>query len=179
MEYKTGQEVWVKGAIVRTADVVFKDKNEELIGYIGETKLKFATIRTDDTPTIPKFVAEYIIACKGEGVSLFDVMDDVISEGVKDVCDWLMMHNNDETFARAWLDGYEIEQEKLYTVEIPNPNRKGNNRFFLHKNPHTGEISLCKGNFNPDKNKNLWLTESEIKQDFAWAWDAGFAKEVE
>ncbi|MDY7594781.1 hypothetical protein UN679_11095 [Streptococcus suis] len=23
------------------------------------------------------------------------------------------------------------------------------------------------------------LTESEIKEDFEWAWDAGFAKEVE
>ena len=23
------------------------------------------------------------------------------------------------------------------------------------------------------------LTEAEIKQDFEWAWDAGFAKEVE
>lgn len=29
------------------------------------------------------------------------------------------------------------------------------------------------------KKKGFQLTESEIKKDFDWAWDAGFAEEVE
>ena len=29
---------------------------------------------------------------------------------------WLEYKNNQETFARAWLDGYEVEEEKRYTV---------------------------------------------------------------
>ncbi|MET3634462.1 hypothetical protein ABID28_001105 [Streptococcus porcorum] len=29
------------------------------------------------------------------------------------------------------------------------------------------------------KHNEYQLTESEIKQDFEWAWDAGFAKPVE
>ncbi|HEM6286487.1 TPA: DUF1642 domain-containing protein, partial [Streptococcus suis] len=41
------------------------------------------------------------------------------------VGDWAYDRNDDlipekvDMIARAWLDGYEIKQEKLYTVEIP------------------------------------------------------------
>jgi len=30
----------------------------------------------------------------------------------------LWIKKNEETFARAWLDGYEVEKEKLYFVKI-------------------------------------------------------------
>lgn len=73
--------------------------------------------------------------------------------------------------------GYEVEKEKKYTVKIPNPNSKGTNKFFLQKDHQTGKVFLCKGNFNPRKNKTLWLTEAEIKKDFEWAWQ--FAEPVE
>ena len=72
--------------------------------------------------------------------------------------------------------GYEIEKEKLYTVEIPNPNSKGHNKIYLCKDDTTGKVYLCKGTFNPKKNKNLKLTEAEIRKDFEWAWQ--WAKEV-
>ena len=70
-----------------------------------------------------------------------------------------------------------MEEEKLYTVELPDPNRKGTNRIYLCKADNTGKVYICKGNFNPHKNKNLWLTEDEIKKDFHWAWQ--FAVPVE
>lgn len=58
-----------------------------------------------------------------------------------------------------------IESERLTTLGFGIPN--------LLK---IGKVYLCKGNFNPSKNKNLQLTEAEIKKDFEWAWQ--FAKEV-
>ncbi|HEL2407420.1 TPA: DUF1642 domain-containing protein [Streptococcus suis] len=76
----------------------------------------------------------------------------------------------------AYIYGYKVLKEKLYTVEISNPNAKGTNKIFLCKADNTGKVYICKGNFNPKKNKNLWLTEEEIKEDFDWAWQ--FAKEV-
>lgn len=72
--------------------------------------------------------------------------------------------------------GYTVQKEKLYTVEIPNPHAKGHNKIYLCKDGNTGKVYLCKGNFNPKKNKNLRLTESEIRKDFDWAWQ--WAKEV-
>lgn len=138
-------------------------------------------------PVIPQFVADWIEYCKSNKLTLLGAFDPVSEHGiglastftgeVRKGVDWAKY--NQDVFARAWLDGYEIEQEKLYTVEIPNPNGKGRNRFYLFKDVNTGRIMLGKGNFNPKKNKTLWLTEAEIKQDFEWAWDAGFAKEVE
>ena len=31
---------------------------------------------------------------------------------------WFYNESNQETFARAWLDGFEIEKEKRYTVKM-------------------------------------------------------------
>lgn len=31
---------------------------------------------------------------------------------------WIKKTSNQETFARAWLDGYEVEKEKRYLVKI-------------------------------------------------------------
>ena len=89
-----------------------------------------------------------------------------------------MISEKVDEFARAWLFGYEVEQEKLYTVEIPNPNSAGG-KLVLFKQQSSGRLILDMLNPNINKPKYLHLTESEIKKDFEWTWDAGFAKEVE
>ncbi|MGM8034890.1 DUF1642 domain-containing protein [Listeria monocytogenes] len=33
--------------------------------------------------------------------------------------DWLSLPSNQEIFARAWLDGYEVEQEPLFIMPVP------------------------------------------------------------
>lgn len=38
---------------------------------------------------------------------------------------WMQWAENQETFARAWLDGYEIEKEKRYKVVMPNVSSSG------------------------------------------------------
>lgn len=116
--------------------------------------------------TVPKFMAEWIEECKASSRSLRDSMKGVHK---------MYTYPNQETFARAWLDGYEIEQEKLYTVEIPNPNSAGGKNV-LFKQQSTGRLILDMLNPNINKPKYLNLTESEIKQDFEWAFQ--FAKPV-
>ena len=125
-------------------------------------------------PVIPQFVAEWIVEAEKIHNNLSWVW---FAKPVSDELNaWL--ENNTETFMRAWLDGYEIEQEKLYTVEIPNPNSAGGKNV-LFKQQSTGRLILDMLNPIINKPKYLHLTESEIKKDFEWAWDAGFAKEVE
>ena len=76
---------------------------------------------------------------------------------------------NQETFARAWLDGYEIEKEKLYTVEIGGVEPC---RLFKH-------IRKNKYRFHCGKELEGYtdkLTEQEIKKVDERLWE--FAKEV-
>ena len=83
--------------------------------------------------------------------------------------------SQDESFDQESEVNY-IEQEKLYTVEIPNPNSAGG-KLVLFKHQSTGRLILEMLNPIINKPKYLHLTESEIKQDFEFLWK--FAKEVE
>ena len=66
---------------------------------------------------VPQFVAEKIDYFKKTGDwDLFQAMDYLF--GKKEIREWLEDKNNQETFARAWLDGYEVEKEKRYLVKI-------------------------------------------------------------
>ncbi|HEL1541860.1 DUF1642 domain-containing protein [Streptococcus suis] len=129
---------------------------------------------------VPKFVAEWIEGCKRSGWHLQKALyrlDDDWKVG-----NWAYDDNDDlipekvDMIALAWLFGYEIEQEKLYTVEIPNPNNTSANVLCLRKDG--GKIHISKQNHKTYKqSRYCHLTESEIKKDFEWAWQ--FAKEVE
>lgn len=75
----------------------------------------------------------------------------------------------------AIIYGHEVEKEKLYTVEIPNPN--GGTYLALCKDV---DGKLFFDAFFSEEWKTFGkckLTESEIKEGFAWAWQ--FAEEVE
>ena len=68
--------------------------------------------------TIPQFVAEHIKHAKEIGRDLQDAMNS--SSIHKEVDEWLYTDNNMELFARAWLDGYEVEKEKKYKIVMLN-----------------------------------------------------------
>ena len=80
-----------------------------------------------------------------------------------------------QTLVKMKLFGYEIEKEKLYTVEIPNPNSAGG-KLVLSKQQSTERLILEMLNSDINKPKYLHLTEDEIKEDFPWLWQ--FAEEV-
>ncbi|KYK04262.1 hypothetical protein Lpl43_08850 [Lactiplantibacillus plantarum] len=61
-----------------------------------------------ELPVIPEMVSKYIEVVQGE-VALYDAMDTVLA-GFGTLPNW--MSNNQDLFARAWLDGYTVEEEK-------------------------------------------------------------------
>ena len=65
---------------------------------------------------IPKFVAKWIEEAKNRGLCLADAL--ASNSTPTEVDEWLYGEDdkNEETFARAWYDGYEIKQEKLYVI---------------------------------------------------------------
>ncbi|CYU87702.1 DUF1642 domain-containing protein [Streptococcus suis] len=93
----------------------FLDNTFELIDQIDQPQ----------KVVVPKFVAEWIKKCKDMNYSLRDAMK--ITKLSTKLNVWFLergqdmfSYPNQEIFARAWLDGYEIEQGKLYTVELFN-----------------------------------------------------------
>ena len=73
---------------------------------------------------VPQMVAEWIKKCKtfkSFAVSLSFALQPSVWEanGLSDECiEWLADAENQETYARAWLDGYEVEKEKRYFVKL-------------------------------------------------------------
>lgn len=66
---------------------------------------------------VPQCVADWIKECKEKGdLSL----GGAIQLPCPEIYEWLMDWKNQELFARAWLDGYEIEKEKQYEVILCN-----------------------------------------------------------
>lgn len=64
---------------------------------------------------IPQCVADWIKECKEKGdLSL----GGAIQLPCPEIYEWLMDWKNQELFARAWLDGYEVEKERRYLVKI-------------------------------------------------------------
>lgn len=66
---------------------------------------------------IPQFVADWIEECKNDDFHLFGAME-AISLNQKKLDYWFREDDNMELFARAWLDGYEVEKEKRYRVKM-------------------------------------------------------------
>ncbi|EPH4172483.1 DUF1642 domain-containing protein [Listeria monocytogenes] len=68
---------------------------------------------------VPQFVADWINHCKQKVYDLFLSMDYEDSDMSYEMHNWLTFSDeNQELFARAWLDGYEVEKEPLYWVQL-------------------------------------------------------------
>lgn len=132
-----------------------------------------------EKPVVPQFIANWLEVCKENlGFSLSSAMShstSVMKAQPNNVKGWFNLKDNQETFAKAWLYGYEVEKDKLYTVEIPTNNQSGHLVLWKYAKEEVCINRLLSDNWRDYK--RVQLTEAEIKKDFAWAWE--FAKEVE
>lgn len=73
-------------------------------------------------PVVPKFVADWIDACKENlAIGLYTALNPDFAKQynkTNELISWVRKHKNQETFARAWLDGYEVEEEHKYNVKF-------------------------------------------------------------
>lgn len=117
-----------------------------------------------ELPVIPKFVAEWIEDYK-EREDIYTAISNAF-EGVEstEMYNWVSGYTgvaNQETFARAWLDGYEVEEEQKYYV-------LNNEKYFLlGKDKGHGFIFSTGGNSKLGStgrtSATFELTEQEIK----------------
>lgn len=94
--------------------------------WVGQQLKDADKIRQElNRPTVPQFMADWINYCKNTNVTLvrallvekLDFYNYANQEDFAKLNEFLKVENNQELFARAWLDGYEAE-EKRYTVKI-------------------------------------------------------------
>lgn len=107
-------------------------------------------------PVVPQFVSNWIEECKNDDFHLFGAMEG-ISSNQKKLDYWFREDDNMELFARAWLDGYEVEKEKLVKVRL-----KGTGQYLC--NDETG-LHFQHG-FKTD------FTKEYLEQaNFGWVFD--------
>lgn len=70
-------------------------------------------------PVIPQFVADWFEYCKVRKITLAHALYRSEEAKNKSVFRWLFEDSdNQETFALAWIFGYEVEKEKRYLVKV-------------------------------------------------------------
>lgn len=72
---------------------------------------------------VPQCAADWIEYCKVKKITLAHALYRSEEAENKNVFSWIVKDSgNQETFARAWLDGYEVEEEKKYKITLLNRN---------------------------------------------------------
>lgn len=104
--------------------------------YAGYKQGKFDGTMEREKVTVPQFVGDFIAEQKKLGHMLSYSIDMCMSDRV---AEWYW--DNSELFARTWLDGYEVEQEKRYEVKLKNTDdylvKTNNNDYRFYNNIYT------------------------------------------
>ena len=108
--------------------------------------------------TIPQFVAVFITEQKKLGHTLSYSIDESMSDRV---AEWYW--DNSEIFARAWLDGYEVEKERKYIVTLKSSGQK----LYYHTEDEDYIFSSYDGVFYSGYHTKTDLEEN----DMSWVFD--------
>ncbi|HEM5058269.1 TPA: DUF1642 domain-containing protein [Streptococcus suis] len=155
----------------KSREIIFGDDENVYLSRKRTIEL-ISQIDQPQKAVVPKFVAKWLEDMKNAKIEFFEAQSNCMSD---EVDDWYYNHADD--LLRAWLDGYQVEKEQLYTVEIPDPHSSWKYRYLTKNSRGISIIASDNDKWKTDDRNRL--TESEIKQDFERAWNAGFAKEVE
>ena len=150
-------------------------------GYKWATKqhlVMIADLDEPEKPVVPQYVADWYEENKdGFEYNLYSLCIDFHERKLhEDLHEWFTNNKNKPIEVLVLMNkyGYEVEKEKLYTVEIPNPHGLGHT--VLVKDMYGNIFITYVMNSDWRKSKVSQLTEAEIKKDFDWAWR--FAKGV-
>lgn len=116
---------------------------------------------------VPQFVADVIEGAREQSVELEDAFEYVWEVATGELREWFRKLENRNNFARAWLDGYEVEKEKRYLVKM-----KGIDTNFNFLNRHRNENYWI---FSSKDKNTLYQTHHTRKEleeaGFGWVFD--------
>ena len=110
---------------------------------------------------VPPFVADVIKGAREESPELEDAFKYAWEVDTIEFREWFRKLENRNNFARAWLDGYEVEEEKWYLVSLKNGQplvkSQSGNTFYFNQN-------ITAGNYK--------VTRKQLEEaDFGWVFD--------
>ena len=115
---------------------------------------------------VPQCVADVIEGAREQSPELEDALHYVWGNGTKEFTEWYNKKSNRDLFARAWLDGYEVEEEKRYLVKIKGMSEE--NTYLTFRFGHTWMLS----NFEECEEFRLHHTRKELEEaGFGWVFD--------
>lgn len=138
-------------------------------GYEKGIDLAIKLIKTSEDELqkveIPQYIAEWIDYCKMRKISLAHALYRSDESVDKRVFCWVVDSlDNQETFAKAWIFGYEVEKEKRYLVKVKNVLTR---QSALNRNKKSGRFIFS----NPEENSlyDTKFTRKELEE-------AGFSR---
>jgi hypothetical protein len=180
---------YVKNILARLRELPLHDREVWLKAIMGEFEKdfshakwregyeqgKFEGVFGREKVKIPQFVAGWIEYCKFTHVDLqhalivgdVDFYNYANQTDFSKLKEFLETENNQETFARAWLDGYEVEEEKRYLVKVKGVSGYGR---YLNKALSSNEYFFASN--NEIKSYRTKFTRKELEEaGFGWVFD--------
>lgn len=151
-----------------------KDEAVQKLSKVARISMSYAEDLYDsffEKPVVPKCVADWIDVCKENlAIGLYTAMNpDFLKQWNKSdelIC-WIKKARNQDIFARAWVDGYEVEKEPRYTVRVKGIN--GSHQWLAF-----GKLTEC-WYFGGKENSSYVVLEHTRKEledaDFGWMFD--------
>lgn len=151
------REVWLKAIMSE-----FEQDFSHAIWREGYEQGKFEGMIEREKVKIPQFVADWIKVAK----PVYSLSGAIVY-GSPGVNKWLESWDNQDLFARAWLDGYEVEKEKRYLVKI-----KGIDPDFDILKYNLGARNWFTGSRHKYSSFRLHHTRKELEDaGFGWVFD--------
>lgn len=170
---------YLRNVLARLRELPEHDRNIWLKGIMGEFDEDFSHVKWREgyeqgkfdgaveaeksKVVIPQFVADWIEGARETAYNIRGAIEMAPNGRMKD---WLEL-NNVNIFAEAWVNGYEVEQEKRYKVKIPNTmNHIGQTQYLCKSGPN---LFFCGNNIERFKFK---YTRKELEDaGFSWVFD--------
>lgn len=162
-----------KNELIKKYDELYKENSpfHDPVPYTTMIHLFLNELKQLDEPekiTIPQFVADWIEYCKIKKISLAHALYRSDEAENKSVYRWIVeCLENQETFARAWLNGYEVEKEKQYYIRL-----KGVDENYNYLNHIKHLDAWCLTEIKTDKKFRTTHTRKQLEDaGFGWVFD--------
>ena len=164
-----------KRELIRKYEELLKEHSpfHEPVPYTSMVELFLKELKLLDEPQkvkVPQFVADVIESAREHSPELEDALHYTLGNGTKEFTEWYKKKSNRDLFARAWLDGYEVETEKRYLVKmkgIKDPNS------YLKYNRNMGHWYFGSLHiYVNDVDTKIYHTRKELEEaGFGWVFD--------
>lgn len=144
-----------------------KDEAVQKLSKVARISVAYAEDLYDSffpKPVIPWYIADYLEKVKSEGD--LTVVGAVNEAPEGRIGDWLILERVN-IFARAWVNGYEVEKEPRYTVRI-----KGVDGYATHLNLNLSDHEWFFASNDDIEGYRTKHTRKELEANgFGWVFD--------